>query len=309
MRILVADDDVISRTVVKTLLSQWGYMVLEADDGIQAWDILREKDSPQLILLDWMMPGLDGLELCRRLRQTEDNTYRYIILLTGRDSKKDIIGGLSAGADDYITKPFVSEELEVRLRVGKRIIDLQQSLSNALNTLRYQAQHDLLTGIYNHTKILKILEKEIYRAKRQNSNLSIIMGDLDHFKKVNDTYGHIAGDAVLMETASRMKNSIRLYDSIGRYGGEEFLLVLPGCDNREALVIASRILKAISEEPVLFNETPVKISISLGVAAKNAGDNTSTIELVQLADTALYKAKENGRNRVEVVTLGPREET
>ena len=299
MRVLIADDDIISRAVVKALLLKWGYEVMEVGDGNQAWNILKDKDSPHLVLLDWMMPGMDGLELCRCLRQSGNNTYHYIILLTGRDSKEDIIGGLNAGADDYITKPFMPEELEVRLRVGKRILDLQQSLKEALEVQRYQAQHDRLTGIFNHVEILNILEKELDRAGRQNGNLAVIMGDLDHFKKVNDTYGHVAGDAVLVEVAARMKNNIRLYDSAGRYGGEEFLLVLPGCTTDEVMIIAHRILESISKDPVMFNNIPIKVTISLGVAVHGTGDNTSTTELVQLADTALYKAKQNGRNRVE----------
>jgi len=299
MRVLIADDDIISRAVVKALLLKWGYEVMEVGDGNQAWNILKDKDSPHLVLLDWMMPGMDGLELCRCLRQSGNNTYHYIILLTGRDSKEDIIGGLNAGADDYITKPFMPEELEVRLRVGKRILDLQQSLKEALEVQRYQAQHDRLTGIFNHVEILNILEKELDRAGRQNGDLAVIMGDLDHFKKVNDTYGHVAGDAVLVEVAARMKNNIRLYDSAGRYGGEEFLLVLPGCTTDEVMIIAHRILESISKDPVMFNNIPIKVTISLGVAVHGTGDNTSTTELVQLADTALYKAKQNGRNRVE----------
>lgn len=299
MRVLIADDDTISRTVVKALLLKWGYEVMEVGDGNQAWNILKDKDSPHLVLLDWMMPGMDGLELCRRLRQSGTNTYHYIILLTGRDSKEDIIGGLNAGADDYITKPFLPEELEVRLRVGSRILDLQQSLKEALEVQRYQAQHDRLTGIFNHVEILNILEKELDRAGRQNGNLAVIMGDLDRFKKVNDTYGHVAGDAVLVEVATRMKNNIRLYDSAGRYGGEEFLLVLPGCTTEEAIIIANRILESISKKPVIFNNTPIKVTISLGLAVNRAGETITATELVQLADTALYKAKQNGRNRVE----------
>ena len=301
MRVLIADDDIISRGVVKALLLKWGYEVLEVGDGNKAWNILKEKDSPHLVLLDWMMPEIDGLELCRRLRQSGDNTYHYIILLTGRDSKEDIIGGLNAGADDYITKPFMPEELEVRLRVGRRILDLQQSLKETLEVQSYQAQHDRLTKIFNHVEILNILEKELDRVGRQNGNLAIIMGDLDHFKKVNDTYGHVAGDAVLVEVAARMKNNIRIYDSAGRYGGEEFLLVLPGCTTEEAMIIANRILESISKEPVMFNNIPIMVTISLGVAVNRTGEKTKTTELVQLADAALYKAKQNGRNRVELV--------
>lgn len=299
MKVLIADDDTISRAVVKALLLKWGYEVLEVEDGKQAWDILKDNDSSHLVLLDWMMPGMDGLELSRRLRQSGTNTYHYIILLTGRDSKEDIIGGLNAGADDYITKPFIPEELELRLRTGKRILDLQQSLKEALEVQRFQAQHDRLTGIFNHVEILNILEKELDRAGRQNGNLAVIMGDLDRFKKVNDTYGHVAGDAVLVEVAARMKNNIRLYDSAGRYGGEEFLLVLPGCTTEEAIIIANRILESISKEPVIFNNTPIKVTISLGLAVNRAGETITATELVQLADTALYKAKQNGRNRLE----------
>jgi diguanylate cyclase (GGDEF)-like protein len=299
MKVLIADDDTISRAVVKALLLKWGYEVLEVEDGKQAWDILKDNDSSHLVLLDWMMPGMDGLELSRRLRQSGTNTYHYIILLTGRDSKEDIIGGLNAGADDYITKPFIPEELELRLRTGKRILDLQQSLKEALEVQRFQAQHDRLTGIFNHVEILNILEKELDRARRQNGNLAVIMGDLDRFKKVNDTYGHVAGDAVLVEVAARMKNNIRLYDSAGRYGGEEFLLVLPGCTNEEAIIIANRILESISKEPVIFNNTLIKVTISLGLAVNRAGETITVTELVQLADTALYKAKQNGRNRME----------
>ncbi len=301
MRVLIADDDIISRGVVKALLLKWGYEVLEVGDGNKAWNILKEKDSPHLVLLDWMMPEIDGLELCRRLRQSGDNTYHYIILLTGRDSKEDIIGGLNAGADDYITKPFMPEELEVRLRVGRRILDLQQSLKETLEVQSYQAQHDRLTKIFNHVEILNILEKELDRVGRQNGNLAVIMGDLDHFKRVNDTYGHVAGDAVLVEVAARMKNNIRIYDSAGRYGGEEFLLVLPGCTTEEAMIIANRILESISKEPVMFNNIPIMVTISLGVAVNRTGEKTKTTELVQLADAALYKAKQNGRNRVELV--------
>lgn len=300
MRVLIADDDMISRSVVKALLTKWGYEVLEAEDGNQAWDILKEKDSPRLVLIDWMMPGMAGLELSRRLRQLDDNTYHYVILLTGRNSKEDIIDGLDAGADDYITKPFVAQELKVRLRVGSRILALQQSLQEALEKQSYQARHDPLTGILNHREILNILEKEINRSERQGNSLAVIMGDLDYFKKVNDTYGHVAGDAVLVEVANRMRHNIRTYDSIGRYGGEEFLLVLPNCAAQEAMLIANRILDNISKEPVMFNSTPIPITISLGLAVKEVGEILATADLVQAADTALYQAKKNGRNRIEM---------
>ncbi len=299
MRALIADDDQISRKVVVALLSKWGYEVVEAEDGEHAWRILQEENSPGLVVVDWMMPGLDGPELCRRLRESGDQNYHYIILLTSRNSKEDIIGGLNAGADDYITKPFLSQELEVRLRTGKRILELQQSLQETLEIQSYQAQHDPLTGVLNHGEILRVLEMEVNRAERENTSLAVIMGDIDHFKKVNDTFGHVAGDAVLIEVARRIKESIRPYDAIGRYGGEEFLLVLPGCGIDECSQVANRILNVIQEQPVQFKDKSIAVTISLGLTCKKI-EHTELTDIVQAADYALYQAKQNGRNRFEI---------
>lgn len=300
MRVLVADDDQISRKVVKALLSKWGYEVVEAESGTQAWDILQEADSPRLVVMDWMMPGMDGLDICRRLRDAGNRTYHYIILLTSRDSKEDIIGGLNAGADDYITKPFFHQELEVRLRVGGRILKLQKSLEEALELQLYQAQHDPLTDIFNHGEILGVLEREIERSKRENTSLAVIMGDIDHFKKVNDKYGHVAGDAVLAEVAARLKKSIRIYDTVGRYGGEEFLFILPTCSAPEAVNAARRILAVIRDNPINFQDQYIRVTISLGLAVINKGQDIGPIDIVQAADAALYQAKQNGRNRLEM---------
>lgn len=300
MRVLVADDDSISRMVLRNLLVKWGYEPVEAIDGLQAWEIMQAEDSPRLALVDWMMPGLDGPELCRRLRQSSQIDYHYLILLTSRDSKKDLVEGMNAGADDYITKPYSAQELEVRLRVGKRIVSLQKSLQEALEIQRFQAQHDPLTGLLNHGEILRILDQELQRADRQELNLAIMMGDLDHFKKVNDTYGHVAGDAVLVEVSERMKKNLRLYDSIGRYGGEEFLLVLPGCSRDEAEIIANRIMNSVRENPVLFHDQQIPVTISLGIAFNNAGVPEKIVDIIQAADTAMYQAKQNGRNRFEL---------
>lgn len=300
MRVLIADDDSISRMVLRNLLIKWGYEPIEAVDGLQAWEILQGDDSPRLALVDWMMPGMDGPELCRKLRQLSQIDYHYVILLTSRDSKEDLVDGLNAGADDYITKPYSAQELEVRLRVGKRIVSLQKSLQEALEIQSYQAQHDPLTGLLNHGEILRILDQELQRADRQELNLTVMMGDLDHFKNVNDTYGHVAGDAVLVEVSERMKKNLRLYDSIGRYGGEEFLLVLPGCSRDEAEIIANRIMNSIRGNPVLFNDQEISVTISLGIAFNNAGVSEKTIDIIQTADTAMYQAKQNGRNRFEM---------
>lgn len=295
MKILIVDDELLTIKNLKYSFEQDNYEVESTDDSDEALKriITNEYDA---IILDLILPETDGLEFCQKIREISNVP---ILVLSANNEDMSKILALEYGADDYITKPFMPEELEVRLRVGKRILDLQQSLKEALEVQRYQAQHDRLTGIFNHVEILNILEKELDRAGRQNGDLAVIMGDLDHFKKVNDTYGHVAGDAVLVEVAARMKNNIRLYDSAGRYGGEEFLLVLPGCTTDEVMIIAHRILESISKDPVMFNNIPIKVTISLGAAVHGTGDNTSTTELVQLADTALYKAKQNGRNRVE----------
>ena len=299
MKVLVADDDKISRLFLKDLLTEWGYEVLEAGDGERAWQILKE-ESPCLLLMDWVMPKIDGPELCRRLRVSDDENYHYVILLTGRDRKDDVIEGLEAGADDYITKPFVPQELEMRLRVGRRILELQHSLQEALEGQRYQAQHDPLTGILNRGEIVKVLERELNRAERQYSKLTIMMADLDHFKKINDTFGHAAGDAVLVEVAQRMRKALRIYDTVGRYGGEEFLLMLPGCEVDEARLIANRILNSINSQPVMFQNTAIAVTISLGLTINKIGEHTDLTDIVQTADSAMYQAKQNGRNRFEI---------
>lgn len=299
MKVLLADDDKISRLMVRDLLLKWGYEVIEAEDGNQAWDMLHAGDSPRLVLLDWVMPGMDGIELCRQIRQSGGYDYHYLILLTGLDSKEDIIKGLEGGADDYITKPFVPQELEARLRIGYRILSLQRSLEEALQLQRYQAQHDSLTGLLNHAQILTCLEKEMQRVERQETSLVVLMGDLDHFKKVNDSYGHTAGDAVLVEIALRMRDELRTYDSIGRYGGEEFLILLPGCTKKEGSDIANRIRERIQAPPVMFHDTPISVTISMGLVEYTSAKPTGLSDLVQRADQAMYAAKQNGRNRVE----------
>lgn len=298
MRVLVVDSDPISRAVLRGLLTKWGYDVIEATDGIQALGILQSEDAPGMALLDWMMPGMDGIDLCRQVRQAPTD-YQYIILLTNRDSKADIVCGLNAGVDDYITKPYLPQELQGRLMVGKRILSLQRSLQESVEAQRYQAQHDPLTGLYNHGEILNILDQEIGRADRGGSTLTVIMGDLDHFKRVNDTFGHVAGDAVLADIAERLSNSLRLYDSIGRYGGEEFLLVLPGCSREEAIKLADRILTSVRSRPVLSDGQEIAVTISLGLSFNHPGTKEKMVDLVQAADAALYRAKDGGRNRFE----------
>ena len=228
MKVLIADDDAVSRRLLHSTLARWSYEVVACANGTEAWEVLQKEDAPQLVILDWMMPGMDGVQLCRELRKRASQPYTYILLLTAKTQKEDIIAGMEAGADDYITKPFDAQELRVRVRAGQRILDLQTELIRAQSALLVQATHDPLTGLFNRGAILKILEREIDRAHRQGSSVGVMLIDLDHFKNINDTLGHQAGDKVLQEAARLMLESTRSYDSIGRYGGEEFLVVAPG---------------------------------------------------------------------------------
>ncbi len=224
MRILIADDSIVSRHLLDATLRKWGYEVIVACDGVEAWNVLGAEDAPKLAILDWVMPGLTGPEVCRFVREhnKDKDIYTYILLLTSKSLKEDLIEGMESGADDYVTKPFDQHELKVRLRAGTRIVDLQRELVAAREELREQATKDFLTRIWNRSSILDVLQRELVRGSREKRPVGVVLADLDHFKLVNDTHGHFAGDAVLREFARRMLSCMRPYDAIGRYGGEEF---------------------------------------------------------------------------------------
>ncbi len=299
MRILLAEDDVITRRLLEAQLKNWGHELVVCSDGQQAWEQINREDSPKLVVLDWMMPGMDGLTLSREIRKLETKPYTYIILLTARSSKEDIIDGMEAGADDYITKPFEPQELRVRIRAATRIIQLQEDLLNALEKSEFQASHDALTGLWNRSAILGILQRELARGRREMNPVAVIMADIDHFKKINDTYGHLTGDEVLRQTTVRLTKSLRPYDAVGRYGGEEFLLVLPSCSTQEALNVAERLRGSFQENPINNVEGSFNVSLSFGVVMISGKFSPDTDAIIGLADEALYKAKNLGRNRVE----------
>ena len=301
MRILVVDDDPLTLHMVVYRLRQWGHEVISCTDGDSAWKVLEGGMVPNVAILDWMMPGLNGPELCQKIRSKKDCPYVYIVLLTGRNNPEDLIVGLDAGADDYLTKPFHLGELEARLRAGKRIVDLQNELISARETLRIQAMQDPLTQILNHGAILDALLNEINRAQREHQPLSLILADLDGFKNVNDSYGHVAGDQVLIEVSRRMRNCLRSYDSIGRYGGEEFLIVLPNSDDSQALRLAERIRVAVCSEPFRFHHVALTVTVSQGVTTWTNPDSIPIEQLIQAADQALYGVKNSGRNGVQHV--------
>jgi two-component system, cell cycle response regulator len=302
MRVLIAEDDSISRRMLEAFLVKWGYEVRVATEGEEAWGILHGNDAPRLAVLDWMMPGRDGIDICRSVRQRKGRPYIYIILLTARGQKEDIVEGLEAGADDYVTKPFDPYELRARLRAGRRIVELQEQLLQAREALRDQASRDPLTGLWNHGTILTILRKEVARASRTQGPFAVAMADVDRFKVINDTYGHQAGDAVLREASRRLRAAMRTYDSLGRYGGDEFLAVIPGCDPEGAARFAESFRARIDRKAVETPEGMIPVTLSLGLVALENLREVRAETLVRVADAALYRAKIDGRNRVALAT-------
>jgi len=299
--VLIAEDDPICRRVLQNRLANWGYRVITSVDGSEAWEILQQDNAPDLLILDWMMPGIDGPELCRRIREKQHRIYPYILLVTGKDDTQDVVRGLEAGADDYLSKPVDPTELRARLQVGKRILTLQHELIQAREELRFRANHDALTGILSRAAILSLLDRELQRGARAGTSTGILMMDLDHFKMVNDTYGHVTGDAVLKEVGQRINQAVRSYDFLGRYGGEEFLAVLSECSPTDLRTVAERVRSAVADIPICTAATSLSVTISIGgVVTSNLAPG---VDLLSAADAVLYEAKAKGRNRVEIGTL------
>lgn len=299
LRVLVAEDDRVSRAILKLNLEKWGYEVVVCSDGLQAWTELQKPDAPRMAILDWMMPGMDGIQVCQAVRERPQQAYVYILLLTAKNLKQDLLAGLNAGADDYLTKPMDPQELELRLRAGRRILDLQSELIAAREGLHVQATQDSLTGVWNRRAVLETLQSELVRSVRQHVPLGVILGDLDHFKTVNDTHGHAVGDTVLREAASRMVAALRPYDRLGRYGGEEFLIVAPGCSLEDVAGVAERLRLALLAEPIQTGRGTIEISGTFGVTSSACFSHPDAEALIQAADEALYQAKDSGRNCVQ----------
>jgi two-component system, cell cycle response regulator len=299
VKIVVAEDETITRRLLEKNLSVWGYEVVAVTNGAEAWELLRTTDSPRLAILDWVMPEMEGVDVCRRVRGISGRAYIYLILLTGRNEKQNLLEGLKAGADDYLAKPFDAEELRARLQVGERILKMQDELIAARDAQHYQATHDVLTGLATRRAAIDFLTRELARGEREKKPVGVVAADLDHFKKINDTYGHMAGDLVLQEAARRMLECTRSYDCVGRFGGEEFLIIFPSSSEELALRQAERIRKSIEAARVETPEGQISVTASFGVATSNGTGPGEMAELLRAADRALYRAKDKGRNRVE----------
>ena len=299
--VLIVDDNPIIQKMMNISLSKAGYEVTSAENGRDALRKFDQKFYP-IVLTDWMMPEMDGLELCKAIRKLPTDGYVYIILFTAKDSKEDIIKGLEAGADDYLTKPVNHPELMARLNTGVRILDLEKSLRKANEEIRILSITDHLTGCYNRGYIGEHLPREIKRAHRYKHPLSVIISDIDHFKKVNDSYGHQAGDHVLREFVGLLKGSMRdNVDWLARYGGEEFLIALPETDLNGAVILAEKLKLVVSEDSFLYKEKTINITASFGVTGFDVLESYDDIvveNIINKADKYLYQAKQEGRNCV-----------
>jgi two-component system cell cycle response regulator len=299
MKILVADDDRVSRRLMERMLQQNGYEVITAENGRQVVDILTKEGGPRLAVINWMMPELDGPGVCREVRASHGDSYVYILLLTSKQSHEDIVEGLQAGADDYVTKPCHPAELKARLHTGRRVLQLEDKLVEAREEMRFKATHDALTSLWDRGAIFALLQSELSRSIREHSPVSVLLCDIDHFKKINDVYGHQTGDEVLEEVSTRLLDAVRSHDAVGRYGGEEFLIVLGGCDSENLKERAEHVRESICISPFVTAQGPIPVSLSVGaITIENWAQSDPVGPYLKQVDAALYQAKASGRNRV-----------
>ncbi len=303
MRILIADDDVTSRLVLEGVLKRHGHEVIATVDGTAALEVMLGPDAPRLAILDWMMPGLAGVDVCRRVRTLQSDQPPYIILLTSRGEKADIVAGLNAGADDYLAKPFDAGELRARVEVGRRMVDLQASLRATRDQLNHEATHDPLTGALNRRAFAGVLARELAAERRHDHGLALGVCDIDQFKVINDTLGHQAGDEVLCGLVHLIEGTLRGHDVLGRHGGDEFVVLTDHVRDATAILPYERTRALVAQTPIPTKAGDVAITISFGVKVWRVGESQD--ELVAAADRALYRAKEGGRDCVRMAVDPP----
>jgi two-component system cell cycle response regulator len=298
VHVLIASQDALLRRAATGLLQGLGHETVTAGSGTEAWHILNSDHPPSLALLECNLPGIDAPALCARLRDRENAPFVYLIVIGSGNAAVEPLAALNAGADDHLARPLNHCTLKLRLRAAERIVALQDDFRESRQALEYKSTHDALTGTWNRAEVLGILEREVARSRREGWQVSVIMVDVDLFKNINDTYGHLMGDAALREITARLLVSLRPYDVLGRYGGEEFLVVLGGCSPRNAQTLAERLREQVAAQPVAVADEEVTVTISAGVAAWNPNECGDIQALLRAADVALYEAKRNGRNRV-----------
>ena len=297
-KVLIADDDRLSCKLLGSLLAKWGYEPEIVYNGVDAQRELLKPEAPQLAILDWVMPGLDGIQVIKSLRATRRPSYTYVLLLTSKAQKEDLLLGLDTGADDYLKKPFDAPELRARLGVGARILGLETRLATALETTEYRTTHDALTGLYNRSTIIELLSQEASRCAREGQKVSLLLVDVDRFRTINETHGPLVGDQVIKLLAPRMASPLRPHDLVGRFGGEQFLTVAPNCPLGHAMVVADRIRLSVAKEKVAVGKLAIPVTVSVGVSGMKEGVPDIN-QALRSAELALFEAKKNGRNRVE----------
>ena len=294
MDVLIVDDDPITRLALCAALEEWGLTPVVAESGNRALELLEQDNPPHLLILDWSMPGISGPELCKILRARADGQFFYILMLTGKEGNEAVIEAMEAGADDFLSKPFDHRVLKVRIAAGSRIVRLEQ-------TLNQLASRDSLTQCWNRRMIDELFDSTLAEARRKGSALCVMMVDIDHFKAINDTYGHAIGDIALQHMVAILNQNLREYDQVGRYGGEEFIVVLPTTDRDSAWGIAERVRSAVEYQPsVLSDGREISMTVSIGLAMFEPKRDPDRRSLMERADQALYKAKRSGRNRIIV---------
>ena len=304
MKILIADDEAVSRHLLEKTLTPASYEVIAVENGVLAAEQLCRPDGPRLALLDWVMPELLGPDVCRYVRERRDQPYVYMVLLTSKESKQDVVAGLESGADDYLIKPFDPDELKARLRTGLRILQLEDKLVEAREGMRFKATHDPLTSLLNRGVIMELLSKELVRAQRDKSSITVLLGDLDHFKQVNDTYGHLIGSKLLAEIGYLIKAQLRLIDYAFRYGGDEFVVLLPQTGKDSALVVARRLRDSLRTSMFCKEEgLNLNVRASMGVATY-PHDAKTPHDIIRQADEMMYLVKNTSRDNIGIAQRG-----
>jgi two-component system, cell cycle response regulator len=299
-RVLVIEDSPVFRSQMSNRLREWNFEVTIAENAADGWKILDQPNSPHLLLLDWAMPGLESAEISRKLEAHRSRDLCvYAILVTAKGTPEELLKAMEAGVDDYLAKPFDEHELRGRLLAGQRVVALQRELIELRDSMNHATTYDGLTGLLNRREIVEFLRRELVRSGRDEKPVTVILADIDLFKMVNDQLGPLAGDEVVKEVGRRLRSKLRAYDGVGRWGGEEFLLVLPGCDLTAALIRADQVRAFVCSKPIETSTKSRTVTVSMGVAV--ASGEADLQNLLHQADAGLFKAKRNGRNRVEQV--------